>query len=70
MIISNQKNASYMKLQDSMLTKVSTVKFLIVTLYENLTFNYHVTKITTKVSNSVGVMRRLHCHAVARRPNG
>ena len=41
--------------------KVSPVKFLGVTLYEKLTFNDHVNKVTGKISKSVGVMRRLHC---------
>ena len=39
MIISNQKNAIDIKIRDSILTKVSTVKFLGVTLDGNLTFN-------------------------------
>ena len=56
MIISNQKNAIDIRIQN-----VSTVKFLGVTLYENLTFNDHVKNGTTKISKSVGVMRRLHC---------
>ena len=34
---------------------------LAVTLDENLTFNYHIKNVTTKISKSVGVMRRLHC---------
>ena len=55
MIISNQKNAIDIRIRDSILTKVSTVKFLGVILDENLTFNDHV-----KISKSVGVMRRLH----------
>ena len=41
MTISNQKNANNIRIQDSNLTNVSTVKFLGVTLDENLTFNYH-----------------------------
>ena len=40
MIISNQKNAIDIRIRDSILTKVSTVKFLVVALDENLTFNY------------------------------
>ena len=40
--------------------QVSTVKFLGITLDENLTFNDHVKNVTTKISKSVGVMR-LHC---------
>ena len=58
MIISNQKNAIEIKVRDSILTKVSTVKFLGVTLDENLTFNDHVKNVTNKISKSVGVMRR------------
>ena len=58
MIISNQKNAFDIKIRDSTSTKVSTVKFLGVTLDENLTFNDHVIKVSTKISKSVGVMRR------------
>ena len=61
MIISNQKNAIEIRIRDSILTKVSIVKFLGVTLDENLTFNDHVKNVTTKISKSVGVMRRLHC---------
>ena len=61
MIISNQKNAFDIKIREWILSKVSTVKFLGVTLYENLTFNEHVNKVTSKTSKSVGVMRRLHC---------
>ena len=38
MIISNQKNASDIRIRDSILTKGSTVKFLGVTLDEILTF--------------------------------
>ena len=60
MTISNQKNAIDIRIRDSILTKVSTVKFLGITL-ENLTFNDHVKNVTTKISKSVGVMRRLHC---------
>ena len=36
--------------RDSILTNVSTVKFLGVTLDENLTFNDHVKSVTTKIS--------------------
>ena len=39
MIISHQKNAIEIRIRDSILTKVSTVKFLGITLDENLTFN-------------------------------
>ena len=60
MIISNQKNASEITIRDSILTKVSPVKFLGVTHHENLTFNDHVKNVTTKISKSVRVMRRLH----------
>ena len=42
MIISNQKNAIKIRIQDSILAKVLTVKFFGVTLDENLTFNDHV----------------------------
>ena len=61
MIISNQKNEIEIRIRDSILTKVSTVKFLGVTLDENLYFSDHVKNVTTKISMSVGVMRRLHC---------
>ena len=44
MIISNQKNVIHVRIRDSILTKVSTVKFLGVTLDENLIFNDHVKK--------------------------
>ena len=47
------------------LTKVSTVKFLVVALDENLTFNDRVNKVTNKISKSVGVMRRLNCQLPA-----
>ena len=65
MIISNQKNAIDIRIRDSIFTKVSTVKFLVVTLFENLTFNDHVKNVTTKISKSVGVMRRLHYQLLA-----
>ena len=65
MIISNQKNAIEIRIRDSILTKVLTVKFLGVTLDENLTFNDLVNNVTTKISKSVGVMRRLHCQLPA-----
>ena len=64
-IISNQKNAIEIKIRDSILAKVSTVKFLGVTLDENLTFNDHVKNITTKIYKSVGVMGRIHCQLPA-----
>ena len=41
MIIYNQQNAIEISIRDSILTKVSTVKFLGITLDENLTFNDH-----------------------------
>ena len=50
MIISNQKNALDIKIRDTILTKVSTVKFLGVTLDENLTFKDHVNKVTSNIS--------------------
>ena len=40
--ISNQKNALDIKIRETILTKVSTVKFLGVTLDENLTFKDHI----------------------------
>ena len=65
MIISNHKNAIGIRIRDSILTKVSTVKFLGVTLDENITFNDHVKNVTTKISKSVAVMGRLHCQLPA-----
>ena len=65
MITSNQKNPIDIRIRDSILPKVSTVKFLGVTLDENLTFNDHVKNIITKISKSVGVMRRLNCQLPA-----
>ena len=65
MIISNQKTALDIKIRESMLTKVSTVKFLGVTPDENLNFKDHVNKVTSNISKSVGVMRRLHCQLPA-----
>ena len=44
MIISNQKNAMDIRIRDSILIKVTIVKFLGVTLDENLTFNDLVKK--------------------------
>ena len=64
MIISNQKNAIEIRIRDSILTKVSTVKFVGITLDENH-FNDDVKNVTTKISRSVGVMRRLHCQLPA-----
>ena len=65
MIISNQKNALDIKIRESILTNVSTVKFLGVTLDENLIFPENVNNVTSKISKSVGVMRRLHCQLPA-----
>ena len=70
MIIFNQKNSIDVRIRDSILTKVLTVKFFGITLDENLTFNDHVQNVTTKISKSVGVMSKLHCHAVTCRRNG
>ena len=56
MLIYNQKNAIEIRIRDSILTKVSTVKFLGVTLDENLTFNDHAKNVTTKISKSVGLV--------------
>ena len=64
MIISNQKNAIEIRIRNLILTKISNVKFLDVTLDENLTFNDHVKNVNTKISKSVGVMR-LHCQLPA-----
>ena len=47
MIISNQKNATEIRIRDSILTKVSTVKFLYIILNENPTFNDHVKNVTS-----------------------
>ena len=65
MIISNQKNALGIKIRETILTKVSTVKFIGITLDENLTFKDHVNKVTSNITKSVGVMRRLHCQLPA-----
>ena len=65
MISSNQKNALDIKIRETILTKVSTVKFLGVTLDENLTFKLHVNEVTSNISKSVGVVRRLHCQLPA-----
>ena len=46
MIISDQKNALDIKIREKILSKVSTVKFVGVTLDENLTFKDHVNKVT------------------------
>ena len=55
-IISNQKTAIDINIRDSIIMKVPTVKFLGVTLDENLTFNDHVNMVATKMSKSVGVL--------------
>ena len=60
MIISNQINAVNIKIRDSIVTKVSKVRFLGVTLDENLTFNDYVKDATTKISMSVRIINRLH----------
>ena len=60
MIIS-QKNALHIKILESIITKILTVKFFGVPLDENLTFKDHVNNVTSNISKSVGVMRRLHC---------
>ena len=60
MIISNQKNALDIKIRETILTKVSTVKFHGIALDENPTFKDHVNKVTSNISKSVGVMRRIH----------
>ena len=65
MITSNQKNALGINIRELILSKVSTVKFLGVTDDENLTFNDHVNNVTSHISKSVGVMRRLHCQLPA-----
>ena len=60
-IISKQNSLDNITIRDLILTKISTVKFLV----ENLTFNDHLNNVTTKISKSVGVMRRLHCQLLA-----
>ena len=65
MIISNEKNALDIKIRESIITKVSTVKLIGVTLDENHTFSDPVNKVTSKISRSVGAMRRLHCQLPA-----
>ena len=61
MIISNPKTALDIKIRETIFTKISTVKFLGFTLDENPTFKDHVNKVTSNISKSLGVMRRLHC---------
>ena len=63
-IIFNQKNAIDIKFEIQFL-QVSTVKFLVFTLIENLTFNDHAKNDTSKISKCVGVMRRSHCQLPA-----
>ena len=65
MIIPYQKSAFDIKIRETILAKVSTVKFLGVTLDQNHTFKDHVNKVTSNISKSVGVMRRLHCQLPA-----
>ena len=65
MIISNQKNALDIKIRESTVTKVSTVKSRGIIHNENLTFKDHENKVNNKTSKSVGVMRRLHCQLPA-----
>ena len=50
---------------EKIFTKVSTVKFLIATLDENFTFKDHVNKVTSNITKSVSVTRRLHCQLPA-----
>ena len=52
-------------IRDSILTKISTVKFLSVTLDKDVTFTDHVNKVTTKKFKSLGVTRRLPCQSPA-----
>ena len=65
MIIYNQKNALGIKIRESILTKVSAVKFFGDTLDGNPTFKDHVNKVICKIFKSVGIMRRLHCQLPA-----
>ena len=65
MIISNQKDALNIKIRESILTKVSTVKFIGARLDENLSFKDLVNKVTSSIYKSVGVMRRHHCQLPA-----
>ena len=48
-IIYNQKYALNIKIRETILTKVSTVKFLGVMLDKNLTFKDHVNKVTSNI---------------------
>ena len=55
-----RKTHKRLNIRESILKKVSTVKFLGVTLDENLTFKDHVNKLTiVKYHKSVGVMKRV-----------
>ena len=65
MIVSKQKKALDIKIRETNITKVSTVKFLGVMLDENIPFKDHVNKVTSNISKSVGVMKRLHCQLPA-----
>ena len=65
MKISNQKNALDIKIREKIFTKISTFKFLGITLGENPTFKDHVNKVTSNISKSVGDMRRFHCQLPA-----
>ena len=65
MIISNHKNALDTQIRETILTKVSKIKFLGIMLNENLTFKNRVNNVTSNISKSVGVMRRLHCQLPA-----
>ena len=51
MIISNQKNALDIKIQETILMTVSAVKFLGNMLDENLTFKDHINKVTSNISS-------------------
>ena len=64
-ILNQAHRVAWLMGQKKILTKVSTVKFLGVTLDENLTFQDHVNKVTSNISKFVGVMRRLHCQLPA-----
>ena len=65
MIISSQKNALDIKIQESILTQVPKVKFLGVTLDKNLIYKDHANKVTSNIYKSVGVMKRFHCQLPA-----
>ena len=61
LIISKKKTLD-IEIRESILTKVcnSQIPWRYTTVDENLTFTDHVNKVTSKISKSVGVMRRLH----------